>query len=74
MSEWISINEKKPEDGHYVIIGYHFGVGIAQWAGDEWDTVGSNHKHYIFTDKQKVFSSCQAEYWMPLPDMPKETE
>ena len=66
--EWISVEEDGyPEDGQYVLISYEFGVGIAQFIDGDWDTVGANRRHYIFTDKEKVYSSAHVQYWMPLP-------
>ena len=70
--EWKDINiDGYPEEGSYVLIAYDFGVGIAQYVDGDWDTVGANRRHYIFTNKEKVYSSAHAQYWMPLPKPPK---
>jgi hypothetical protein len=60
-----------PPNGTFVLIAYEFGIGIAQFVDDDWDTVGANRKHYIFTDKGKVYSSASPLYWMPLPKPPE---
>lgn len=70
--KWINTEEDRlPEDGSYVLVGFQFGVGIAQYINGEWDTVGANRRHYIFTNKEKLYSSCQPLYWMPLPEAPQ---
>lgn len=70
--KWISVEDKLPENGHFVLIAYEFGIGIARFVDGDWDTVGKNRKHYIFTDKEKVHSSANPQHWMPLPKFPKE--
>lgn len=71
--EWKNVDiDGYPEDKEYVLIAYEFGVGIAQFIDGDWDSVGSNRKHFIFSKNTKFYTSAQPRYWMPLPDAPHE--
>lgn len=71
--QWKNVNiDGYPEDGEYVLIGFDFGIAIGQFIDEDWDTVGTNRKHFVFTKKEKLFSSCHPQYWMPLPKPPKK--
>lgn len=62
MPEWISVNEKYPEDGRHVLIAYknseYVSVGYFDEGFAEWDSLYDNE-------------IVRPDYWMPLPEPPK---
>lgn len=67
MAEWISVKDRLPENGVYVLVcGPRGGIQLAQMRGDRCD-----HR-YIWWKAYgtRKFTTCT--HWMPLPEPPKE--
>ncbi|CAB4126648.1 Domain of unknown function DUF551 [uncultured Caudovirales phage] len=61
--EWISIKDKHPEEGQSVLTYHHGYMDVAEimWFDDD------NIPHFIAGSGSYI-----AEYWMPLPEPPRE--
>jgi len=67
MDEWICSDDRHPDEGTYVLFSTGNFVGIAYFIDGDWDTVGANRRHYMFSAKEKAYSAARPQYWMPLP-------
>ena len=64
-SNWISVDDKLPEDGEYVLIQDYDGEIYMAWLGDnEWVAVSGIYDRFEFEE---------IPYWQPLPK-PKQQE
>jgi hypothetical protein len=63
MSEWISVKDKKPKDWEE-FIGFEDGVIY----------LGHYDFQFGFFDPEKDFLRLDTSYWMPLPNLPKESK
>ena len=64
-SNWISVDDKLPEDGEYVLIQDYDGEIYMAWFGDnEWVAVSGIYDRFEFEE---------IPYWHPLPK-PKQQE
>jgi hypothetical protein len=66
MMEWISVKDKHPEEGEYVLTYHHDYMDVAEIMWFDYDNI----PHFV-SDSGPSFI---AEYWMPLPEPPKEKE
>ena len=61
--EWISVEERYPEDQQHVLIAYkdndYVSIGYFDEGFAEWDSLYDNE-------------IVRPDYWMPLPEPPKE--
>lgn len=67
MSEWISVNEKLPEHGQFVLVFVREGIMTVVRA----DVSKCN---YIFMTQDLRHQVFKVTHWMPLPEPPKENE
>jgi hypothetical protein len=78
--EWISVNDKFPEDYHYVLVyaymngtGEPCGISIARRYGREWEILNDQGIGF-FLDSSLYISSKEITHWMPLPKRPNELD
>lgn len=83
MAEWISVKDRLPEKGHYLVVKDVWGnkiIGVCSYANnlekiDEYDFYGKNHGGWYDYDGEYGYFECDnVTYWMPLPEPPKEDE
>ncbi len=70
MSEWISLNctENYPAEGEFVLVKFDDDfIGISSFSDDGWEISGK-FRRPIYRGKDKIFTSCDPQYWMPLPE------
>lgn len=66
--EWISVEDRLPEDGGFYIVGFKNGGSFLGWYNSEkWhNPKGKEYGITKFGDNNTV------THWMPLPKPPKE--
>ena len=71
--KWISIEEKQPEEGKYVLV-YKFDYN--KRINEGFIQIAKRKKHDWLDDKdyqQSILGlQCLVTHWMPLPEPPKE--
>lgn len=69
--EWINVWEQAPEDGQIVLTYFEFcGIEIMEYR-DMSKTEFAEHGTHQFGNRTG-FLTDDVEWWMPLPDIPKE--
>lgn len=71
MSEWISVKDRMPEDGIFVLVCNDDGhMMIAKWESEvvRWEYKYMNYDWDVW-DEEEQGPIC---YWMPLPEPPEE--
>ena len=59
-SQWISVEDKLPDDGVLVLVAYRWILGEILYASDTY------HIDYGWEDYEDIIA------WMPIPELPKE--
>ena len=68
--EWIDTDSAMPNHWEYVLISADGFIGISRIIDDEWDT-GDFRRRPMFTKSNRIMSKLDAQYWMPLPNLPE---
>lgn len=71
MSEWISVKDRLPEEGDYVlgIVSGH--NGIIKFT-DAWMLVHYDADEKEWWADEYDIEGCSVTHWMPIPEPPKE--
>lgn len=64
MSEWINTKDKRPEDKEFVLCRTNFDYKIFQW----------DEQKKLWCGRYSAHSMTYVNYWMSLPELPKEGE
>lgn len=68
--EWISVEDRLPEEKHEVIIYYTWLTNQNSYIGIAF--VDSSLNKWFSDDGKTTFKMKEVTHWMPLPNQPKE--
>lgn len=61
-TRWISVTERLPERGYYVLVYEDGDILMASYADGNW----------VLRDMYEIIDDLKPTHWMPLPEPPKE--
>ena len=71
MDEWISVEERLPENDDNVLIWHRFCTYEGNEYKEDYD-IARYDQHFKMWLGQNIDEGSQVLYWMPLPKPPKE--
>lgn len=67
--DWISVEDRLPENGELVLVAHKSGISIARC-----NVFKPNGKAYWTGYRGRSHSLATVTYWMPLPECPKKNK